>query len=153
MSWWFYDAVFLRFLAFIVNVWIFLLRQAKKSNFRHRPIGLGVQGLADTFILMRLPFDSEEAMKVNVRIFETIYYAALTSSCELAEKLGPYETYQGSPVSKGVSFWGRETFLRVLFLLLLSDFAVRYVGCYSYWPVGLEQFKREDSTVSFCFLN
>ena len=60
--------------------------------------------MADTFILMRLPFDSEEAMKVNIRIFETIYYAALTSSCELAEKNGPYETYEGSPVSKGVSF-------------------------------------------------
>ena len=62
-----------------------------------------MQGLADTFIKMRLPFDSEEAMKLNIQIFETIYYAALTASCDLAEKLGAYETYSGSPVSKGVS--------------------------------------------------
>ena len=70
---------------------------------RHRPIGIGVQGLADTFILMRMPFDSAEAQKLNVQIFETIYYAALTASCELAQKEGTYETYKGSPVSKGVS--------------------------------------------------
>ena len=82
---------------------MFFFLQAKKSNFRHRPIGIGVQGLADAFILMRYPFESEEAQKLNKDIFETIYYAALDSSCELAEKLGPYETYEGSPVSKGVS--------------------------------------------------
>lgn len=78
--------------------------QAEKSNKRHRPIGIGVQGLADTFILMRYPFDSKEAQKLNIDIFETIYYAALEASCELAEKYGTYETYEGSPVSKGVSF-------------------------------------------------
>lgn len=77
--------------------------QAEKSNKRHRPIGIGVQGLADAFILMRYPFESPEAQLLNIQIFETIYYAALEASCELAEKLGIYETYAGSPVSKGVS--------------------------------------------------
>jgi ribonucleoside-diphosphate reductase alpha chain len=75
---------------------------AERSNMRHRPIGIGVQGLADAFILLRLPFDSEEAQKLNKEIFETIYYAALTASKELAKELGPYETYEGSPVSKGI---------------------------------------------------
>jgi ribonucleoside-diphosphate reductase subunit M1 len=69
---------------------------------RHRPIGLGVQGLADAFLLMRYPFESEEAQQLNIDIFETIYYSALKASCELAKELGPYETYEGSPVSKGV---------------------------------------------------
>ena len=69
---------------------------------RHRPIGIGVQGLADAFILMRYPFESPEAQLLNIQIFETIYYAALEASCELAAELGPYETYAGSPVSKGV---------------------------------------------------
>lgn len=76
---------------------------------RHRPIGLGVQGLADTFMLMGYPFTSPEARDLNKRIFETMYHAALEASCELAEKLGPYETYEGSPVSKGVlqfDMWG-----------------------------------------------
>lgn len=85
--------------------------QAEKSNKRHRPIGIGVQGLADAFILMRYPFESEEAQLLNIHIFETIYYAALEASCELAAELGPYETYVGSPISKGVrsfhtSTWG-----------------------------------------------
>lgn len=62
-----------------------------------------MQGLADAFILMRYPFDSQEAQLLNKQIFETIYFAALTSSCELAKRDGPYETYEGSPVSKGVS--------------------------------------------------
>lgn len=77
--------------------------QAERSNKRHRPIGIGVQGLADAFILMRYPFESPEAQLLNIQIFETIYYAALEASCELASELGPYETYPGSPVSKGVS--------------------------------------------------
>ena len=76
--------------------------QTRRSNFRHRPIGIGVQGLADAFILMRLPFESAEAKKLNIQIFETIYYAALKASCELAAKLGTYETYEGCPASKGV---------------------------------------------------
>ena len=76
--------------------------EAKKSNFRHRPIGLGVQGLADAFLALRLPFDSPEAKQLNIQIFETIYHAALTASCDLARDLGTYETYPGSPVSQGI---------------------------------------------------
>lgn len=76
--------------------------EARNSNMRHRPIGLGVQGLADAFILMRLPFESEEAKKLNAEIFETIYFAALTASKDLAKLEGAYESYAGSPISKGV---------------------------------------------------
>ncbi|MBK7668456.1 MAG: ribonucleoside-diphosphate reductase subunit alpha [Sphingobacteriaceae bacterium] len=76
--------------------------EARKSNMRHRPIGLGVQGLADAFILMRFPFESEEAKKLNAEIFETIYYAALTASKDLAKIDGAYETYPGSPISQGI---------------------------------------------------
>jgi ribonucleoside-diphosphate reductase alpha chain len=76
--------------------------EARRSNMRHRPIGLGVQGLADVFILLRMPFDSPEARKLNAEIHETIYYAAMTASKDLAKKDGPYETFPGSPVSKGI---------------------------------------------------
>ncbi|MCC6370609.1 MAG: ribonucleoside-diphosphate reductase subunit alpha [Bacteroidia bacterium] len=76
--------------------------EARNSNLRHRPIGLGVQGLADAFILMRYPFESAEAKRLNSEIFETIYFAALTASKDLAKVDGPYESYQGSPVSKGI---------------------------------------------------
>lgn len=76
--------------------------EAKKSNLRHRPIGIGVQGLADAFILMRFPFDSPEAILLNKEIHETIYYAAMTASKDLAKVEGAYETYEGSPVSKGI---------------------------------------------------
>jgi ribonucleoside-diphosphate reductase alpha chain len=76
--------------------------EARRSNMRHRPIGIGVQGLADAFILMRYPFDSVEAKVLNREIFETIYYAALTASKDLAKEEGAYETYAGSPVSKGI---------------------------------------------------
>ena len=75
--------------------------EAQNSNFRHRPIGLGVQGLADTFIKLRIPFTSDEAKKLNQDIFETIYYAAATASMEEAKKDGKYETYDGSPISEG----------------------------------------------------
>ncbi|GAA4269025.1 ribonucleoside-diphosphate reductase subunit alpha [Hyunsoonleella aestuarii] len=75
--------------------------EARNSNMRHRPIGLGVQGLADTFIKLRLPFTSDEAKKLNQDIFETLYYAAVTASMEEAKVDGPYETYEGSPISKG----------------------------------------------------
>jgi len=75
---------------------------ARKSNMRHRPIGLGVQGLADVFCMLRLPFESEEAKVINTHIFETIYHAALESSCELADVNGSYETFDGSPISKGI---------------------------------------------------
>lgn len=76
--------------------------EAQRSNLRHRPIGLGVQGLADAFIMMRMPFDSPQAKQLNKDIFETIYYASLTASKDLAKDLGPYETYEGSPISKGI---------------------------------------------------
>ena len=75
--------------------------EARNSNFRHRPIGLGVQGLADAFIKLRMPFTSDEAKKLNQDIFETIYYAAATASMEEAKKNGKYETYNGSPISEG----------------------------------------------------
>lgn len=85
------------------------VKEAENSNMRHRPIGLGVQGLADTFILLRLPFTSEEAKKLNQEIFETLYFAAVTASMELAKKEGPYSSYKGSPISKGEfqhNLWG-----------------------------------------------
>lgn len=86
----------------IIDANFYPVPEARKSNMRHRPIGIGVQGLADAFILLRHPFESEEAMKLNKQIFETIYYGAMEASSELAEKYGAYETYEGSPVSKGV---------------------------------------------------
>lgn len=76
--------------------------EARNSNMRHRPIGIGVQGLADAFILMRFPFDSPEAIQLNKEIHETIYYAAMTASKDLAKVEGAYETFKGSPVSKGI---------------------------------------------------
>ncbi len=85
------------------------VEEAKNSNLRHRPIGLGVQGLADAFILMGLPFESEEARALNREVFETIYYASMTASKDLAKVEGPYETFAGSPVSKGIfqfDMWG-----------------------------------------------
>jgi len=85
------------------------IKEAENSNFRHRPIGLGVQGLADTFIKLRLPFTSDEAKKLNQDIFETLYYAAVTASMEEAQNEGTYKTYKGSPISKGEfqhNLWG-----------------------------------------------
>jgi len=77
------------------------IEEARRSNMRHRPIGLGVQGLADTFLIMKLPFESDVAKQLNEDIFETIYFAACEASCELAERDGAYETYAESPASKG----------------------------------------------------
>lgn len=77
------------------------VEEARNSNLRHRPIGLGVQGLADAFILLRLPFESELAKMLNKNIFETIYFAAMTASKDLAKEAGPYETFKGSPLSEG----------------------------------------------------
>ncbi|XLS29436.1 ribonucleoside-diphosphate reductase subunit alpha [Flavobacteriaceae bacterium M23B6Z8] len=85
------------------------VKEAKTSNMRHRPIGLGVQGLADAFIMLRLPFTSDEAKQLNQDIFETLYYAAVTASMELAKEEGTYETYKGSPISEGQfqhNLWG-----------------------------------------------
>ena len=93
----------------IIDVNYYPVETAKRSNMRHRPIGLGVQGLADVFILLGLAFDSPEAQKLNAEIFETIYFAALTESNALAVVEGPYTTYEGSPVSKGIlqpDMWG-----------------------------------------------
>merc|ERR1711988_610281 len=77
------------------------IEEARNSNMRHRPIGLGVQGLADAFMIMRLPFESDEAKRLNEDIFETIYFAACEASCDLAERNGAYDTFPGSPASKG----------------------------------------------------
>ncbi len=85
------------------------VKEAENSNMRHRPVGLGVQGLADTFIKLRLPFTSEEAKKLNGEIFETLYFAAVTASMEMAKEEGPYSTFKGSPISKGqfqYNLWG-----------------------------------------------
>jgi len=93
----------------IIDVNYYPAETARRSNMRHRPIGIGVQGLADAFILLGLPFDSPEAAKLNQEIFETIYFAALKASMETAKKDGAYSSYAGSPVSKGVlqfDMWG-----------------------------------------------
>lgn len=86
----------------VIEVNHYPVEEARRGNFRHRPIGLGVQGLADVFLSLRMPFESPEARKLNIQIFETIYHGALTASCGLAKELGPYETYEGSPVSQGI---------------------------------------------------
>ena len=77
------------------------VKEAENSNFRHRPVGLGIQGLADAFIMLRMPFTSDEAKTLNQEIFETLYFAAVTASMELAIEEGPYSSYEGSPISKG----------------------------------------------------
>lgn len=85
------------------------VQEAENSNLRHRPVGLGVQGLADAFILLRMPFTSDEAKKLNQEIFETLYFAAVTASMEMAKEEGPYSTFKGSPISQGefqYNLWG-----------------------------------------------
>jgi ribonucleoside-diphosphate reductase alpha subunit len=93
----------------VIDINYYPVPEARNSNMRHRPIGLGVQGLADAFIMLRMPFDSPEARGLNKDIFETIYFAAMEASMEEAKKHGPYETFKGSPVSKGIfqfDMWG-----------------------------------------------
>jgi len=93
----------------VIDVNYYPVVEARNSNMRHRPIGLGVQGLADAFILMRMPFDSEESRRLNEDIFETIYFGAMEASMELSKLHGPYESFKGSPVSKGIfqfDMWG-----------------------------------------------
>eukprot|EP00411_Alexandrium_monilatum_P020828 CAMPEP_0175207256 /NCGR_PEP_ID=MMETSP0093-20121207/13019_1 /TAXON_ID=311494 /ORGANISM="Alexandrium monilatum, Strain CCMP3105" /LENGTH=817 /DNA_ID=CAMNT_0016500415 /DNA_START=24 /DNA_END=2477 /DNA_ORIENTATION=- len=93
----------------VIDLNYYPVEEARRSNMRHRPIGLGVQGLADAFLTMRLPFESEAAKRLNEDIFETIYFAACETSCELAAQDGPYPTYAGSPASKGqlqFDMWG-----------------------------------------------
>ena len=87
------------------------VKEAENSNMRHRPVGLGVQGLADAFILLRMPFTSDEAKKLNQEIFETLYFAAVTASMEMAKEEGPYSSFEGSPISKGEfqhNLWGMK---------------------------------------------
>ncbi|KAG1244304.1 hypothetical protein G6F68_015501 [Rhizopus microsporus] len=108
----------------IIDINYYPVIEAERSNKRHRPIGLGVQGLADTFMALRYPFDSPEAKQLNIQIFETIYHAALEASCELAEKYGPYETYEGSPVSKGILQYDIQAW-RPQFTLI-SPYAYRF---------------------------
>ncbi len=93
----------------VIDINYYPVEEARRSNFRHRPIGLGIQGLADAFIMLRMPFDSVEARGLNEDIFETIYYAAVETSMELAKTQGTYETYEGCPASKGIlqfDMWG-----------------------------------------------
>lgn len=93
----------------VIDINYYPTPETRNSNMRHRPVGLGVQGLADVFALMRMPWESEKAADLNQRIFEHIYYAAVESSCEIAEKEGTYSTYEGSPISKGqfqYDLWG-----------------------------------------------
>lgn len=95
----------------VIDINYYPVIEAKNSNLRHRPIGIGVQGLADAFILMRFPFDSPEARQLNKEIFETIYYASLVASVEIAKEKGAYETFAGSPASQGqlqFDMWGVE---------------------------------------------
>jgi ribonucleoside-diphosphate reductase subunit M1 len=94
--------VFVRNLNKIIDVNYYPVPEAKNSNMRHRPIGVGVQGLADAFMALRMPFDSPEAKFLNLQIFETIYHAAVEASTELAAEEGPYSTYEGSPASQGL---------------------------------------------------
>lgn len=93
----------------IIDINQYPINEARYSNLRHRPLGIGVQGLADTFINMRYPFESQQARDLNKKIFEALYYAALDQSCIIAESEGPYETFAGSPASKGelqYDMWG-----------------------------------------------
>jgi ribonucleoside-diphosphate reductase alpha chain len=93
----------------IIDINYYPIKEAENSNLRHRPIGIGVQGLADAFILMRMPFDSDEARQLNKDIFETIYHGALTESNALAQKDGAYSSFKGSPASEGslqFDMWG-----------------------------------------------
>lgn len=93
----------------IIDVNYYPVPEAERSNKRHRPIGIGIQGLADAFIMLRMPFESEEARALNKEIFETIYYGAMETSMEMAIEDGPYETWKGSPISEGTfqfDMWG-----------------------------------------------
>ena len=103
--------VAIRNLDLSVDKTFYPIPEAKRSNLLHRPLGLGVQGLADTFMMMRFPFGSPESRALNKAIFQSIYYAAVEASVELAEELGPYPTFEGSPTSKGLlqfDLWGAE---------------------------------------------
>jgi ribonucleoside-diphosphate reductase alpha chain len=107
-----YDATYqvVKNLNNVIDLNYYPTEETKRSNFRHRPIGLGIQGLADVFCILGLPFESDEADKLQTEIFETIYYAAMTSSNDLSKENGPYESISGSPIEKGVfqyEMWGK----------------------------------------------
>jgi ribonucleoside-diphosphate reductase alpha chain len=94
----------------VIDLNYYPTEETKRSNFRHRPVGLGVQGLADVFCILELPFESEAADKLQIDIFETIYFAAMTSSNDIAKEVGAYESISGSPISKGIfqyEMWGK----------------------------------------------
>ncbi len=95
----------------VIDLNFYPTEETKLSNMRHRPVGLGIQGLADVFCILKLPFESEEADKLQVEIFETIYFAALSSSKDLSKENGPYSSYEGSPISQGIfqyELWGKK---------------------------------------------
>lgn len=101
--------VCVRNLNIIIDKNYYPMKEAENSNMRHRPIGIGIQGLADTFAILSINYDSQEAMDLNEKIFEAIYFAAISESCEISKIYGPYSTFKGSPASKGqLSFdmWG-----------------------------------------------
>ena len=86
----------------VIDINYYPTEKTRRSNMRHRPIGLGVSGLADVFMKMNIPFHSDEAKTINTQIFETLYHGALEKSCELSQKEGKYETFDGSPASEGI---------------------------------------------------
>lgn len=93
----------------VIDITYYPIEEARRSNLRHRPVGIGVQGLQDVFFKLRLPFDSPEAAELNRQIFETIYFGAISESCALAKEHGPYSTFDGSPASRGqlqFDLWG-----------------------------------------------
>ena len=95
----------------VIDLNYYPTEETKRSNFKHRPVGLGVQGLADVFCILGLPFESEDANKLQIDIFETIYFAAMTSSKDLAKEFGPYESIAGSPIENGIfqfEMWGKK---------------------------------------------
>ena len=93
----------------VIDVNFYPVKEAENSNMRHRPIGLGVQGLADTFAMLKMPFESEQAHQLNREIFETIYFASCSASMDASKEEGPYSTFEGSPASQGIlqpDLWG-----------------------------------------------
>lgn len=93
----------------VIDITFYPVEEARRSNLRHRPVGIGVQGLQDVFAVLRMPFDSPEAAALNKKIFESVYFGAISESCQLAKELGPYSTFGGSPASRGrlqFDLWG-----------------------------------------------
>lgn len=93
----------------VIDITFYPIEEARRSNLRHRPVGIGVQGLQDVFFALKMPFDSPEAAELNRQIAETVYYGAVSTSCELARELGAYSTFEGSPASHGLlqyDLWG-----------------------------------------------